>query len=278
MLEQALVDEARAAVARADRLLPTKAMTEGEYNTVVAQLKTAEARHQSAVNGVREQVSLIGVRRAELALARQQLADARITAPFDALVEARRVSPGAYVQVGQAVASLVRIDRLRFTAGVPESRAGAIRVGQPTSIRVAGFDEPIAATISRVSPTVVQSSRSVRIEADVDNAALSLQAGLFGEAYINVDPEAQALALPLEAVTQFAGVHKAWVVEGGNCAQRTVQIGRRDERRIEILDGLQAGALVVCPAADGHDGPVTIAAPSEPDGEHAAHSPPTDSG
>ncbi|HMO84463.1 MAG TPA: efflux RND transporter periplasmic adaptor subunit, partial [Lacipirellulaceae bacterium] len=159
MLESALVDEARAAVARADRLRPSNAITESEYDTFVAQLKTAEARRQSATNGVREQVSLIGVRRADLALARQQLADARIVAPFDALVDARRVSPGAYVQPGQPVVSLVRVDRLRFTAGVPERHAAAIRMGQPAALRVTGIGAPIPAEISRVSPTVVQSSR-----------------------------------------------------------------------------------------------------------------------
>lgn len=257
MLEQALVDEAKAAVARADRLMPTGAMTDAEHETFVAQLKTADARYMSAVNSVREQVSLIGVRRADLALARQQLEDARIVAPFDALVDARRVSPGAYVQVGQAVAALVRIDRLRFTAGVPESHAARVAIGQPIAIRVAGIKDPLVVAVSRVSPTVVQSSRSVRIEADVPNPDLALQAGLFGEAEITVDPEATALAVPATAVSQFAGVQKVWKVSDGKSTQTTVHIGRRDNERVEILDGLEAGALIVASAADGHDGPIT---------------------
>jgi RND family efflux transporter MFP subunit len=256
MLEQALVDEAQAAVDRAKQLLPTRAMTDAEYETFFAQLKTAQARHMSAINAVREQVSLIGVRRAELALAQQQLADAVIVAPFDALVDAKRVSPGAYLQVGQAIASLVRIDKLRFTCGVPESRAAQIALGQTVTIRVAGRDESIEVKISRVSPTVVQSSRSVRIEADVDNPELELQAGLFAQAEIIVDAEAKALAVPASAVSQFAGVQKVWLVRDGRAVQTTVRIGRRDEERIEILDGLRAGDMLVATAAEGHDGPV----------------------
>lgn len=259
MLEQALVDEAKAAVTRAERLMPTRAMTESEYDTFVAQLKTAQARYQSAINGVREQISLIGVRRADLALARQQVDDARIVAPFDALVDARHVSPGAYLQVGQAVVALVRIDRLRFTAGAPERHAGAIEVGQPIAIRVAGREAPVPATISRVSPTVVQTSRSVRIEADVANPKLDLQAGLFGEAEIIVDPAAMALAAPAAAVSQFAGVQKVWLVADGQCRQQTVRIGRREAERVEILDGLADGAIVVSPAGEGREGPVVVA-------------------
>lgn len=256
MLERALVDEAKAAVKRAEQLLPTRAMTDAEYETFVAQLKTAEARYLSAVNSVREQVALIGVRRAELAVAEQQLADAVIVAPFDAIVDAKRVSPGAYVQLGQAVAALVRIDRLRFTAGVPESRASRIEVGKPVSIRVAGIEKPIDVEVSRVSPTVVQSSRSVRIEADVPNPDLALQAGLFAQAEILIDADATALAVPASAVTQFAGVQKVWTVRDGRCAQTTVRIGRRDDERIEILSGLEPGAVIVAVAAEGHDGPV----------------------
>jgi RND family efflux transporter MFP subunit len=257
MLEQALVDEAKAAVERAKRLRPTGAMTDAEFETFDAQRKTAEARYLSALNAVREQISLIGVRRAELALARQQLADAVIVAPFDALVDARRVSPGAYVQVGQAVAALVRIDRLRFTAGVPEGQAKRIEVGQPVEIRVAGSSEPIAAVVSRVSPTVVQSSRSVRIEVDVPNPDLALQAGLFAQAEITIDAEAEALTVPASAVTQFAGVQKVWTVRDGVASQTTIRTGRRDRDRLEVLAGLAPGATVVAVADEGHDGPVT---------------------
>jgi multidrug efflux pump subunit AcrA (membrane-fusion protein) len=162
----------------------------------------------------------------------------------------------------------VRIDRLRFTAGVPESHAGAIEVGQPIAIRVAGRDAPVPATISRVSPTVVQTSRSVRIEADVVNPNLALQAGLFGEAEIIVDPTAMALAAPAAAVSQFAGVQKVWLVADGQCRQQTVRIGRRDAERVEILDGLPDGALVVSRAGEGHEGPVIVA--NDAEAEHQA--------
>ena len=52
-------------------------MTEGEYDTLVAQLKAAQARYNAALNAVGEQVSLIGVRRKELALAQQMVADSQ---------------------------------------------------------------------------------------------------------------------------------------------------------------------------------------------------------
>lgn len=255
-LEQALVDEAQAAVTRAERLLPTRAITGAEYDALVAQLKAAQARYDSAVNAVAEQISLIGVRRKELALAQQRLVDAAILAPFDGIVAERRVAPGEYVQVGQAVVTLVRTDQLRFTAGVPESQAGPIRSGQPVEIRIPGRAAPVAAAISRVSPTVLATSRSVRIEADVANPDLDLAAGLFAEAEVVVDADAQALVAPASAVSRFAGVQKVWLVADGVARQQSIRTGRETAERVEVLDGLQAGDAVIRTAAEGRDGPV----------------------
>jgi RND family efflux transporter MFP subunit len=182
--------------------------------------------------------------------------DASIVAPFDGIVEERRVSPGEYVQVGQAVLTLVSTDRLRLTAGVPESKARPIKSGQRVEIRIAGRPKPVAAVVSRVSPTVMLTSRSVRIEADVANPDLELQAGLFAEADIIVDPHSETLALPASAVSRFAGVQKVWLVAEGKARQQTVRTGREADNRIEILDGLAAGDMVVRNAAEGHDGPV----------------------
>jgi RND family efflux transporter MFP subunit len=257
MMEQALVSEAQRNVERARPLVASRAMSEGEYDTLVAQLKAAQARYNAALNTVGEQVSMIGVRRKELALARQMVADSQIVAPFDGVVGERRVSPGEYVQAGQAVVTLVRSDRLRFTAGVPESRAAAIRVGQRVEIEYhEPGGSPIATSISRVSPTVMQSSRSILIEADVLNPKLALQAGLFAEAEVVVDAQSQAIVVPASAVTRFAGVQKVWIVVDGVAKQQTVRTGRDDGKRVEILEGVTPESILVRNAADGHDGPV----------------------
>ncbi len=259
MLEQALLDEAQSALERGKPLVASRAITSSQLDALVAQMRAAQARLNSALNAVREQVALIGVRRTELAIAQQQLADARILAPFDGVVDERRTSPGEYVQVGQAVVTLVRSDRLRFTAGVPENKAADVRLGQQVLLKVAGVKNPPSATVSRVSPMVMQTSRSVRIEADVPNEPTRLQAGLFAEADVVIDPAAQALAVPASAVSRFAGVQKVWQVTDGTAHQITVRTGREDAGRIEILAGLAPGDQIVTAADKGYDGPVVVA-------------------
>ncbi|QDU96476.1 efflux RND transporter periplasmic adaptor subunit [Lignipirellula cremea] len=254
MLEQALVDEARANLSRAQGLLDRKIVTESEYERLSAQLKTAEARYRSSLNAVSEQIALIGVKRAELALANQQLTESVIKAPYDGVVSQRHVSPGEYVQVGQGLVTIVRTDTLRFTAGVPERKARDIQPGQTIRIELEGESQPIIASVSRISPLINASSRARWIEADVANPQLRLQAGLFARARVVVNEDAQALAIPLSAVREFAGVQKAWVVRDGVAAECRIQTGRAEADRIEILSGLEPGDLVVRNSKDGKAG------------------------
>lgn len=269
VLERALVEEARAALARTERL-SRQSVSAAEIERLQAQLKTAEARYQSALNGVGEQIALIGLRRAELALAGQRLEDATVVAPFDGVVEQRSTAPGEYVQVGQAVATLVRADKLRYTAGVPESKSAAVRPGQTVRIQVSGEPQPVEAAISRVSPMVHQASRALWIEADVPNPNLRWQAGLFAEAEIVVNPSATTLAVPATAVTEFAGVQKVWVVRDGEGREQPVRTGRREEKRIEILEGLAPADSVVINSREGRAGSViAVQKPSLPPTEAA---------
>jgi membrane fusion protein (multidrug efflux system) len=274
MLERALIDEARAAVARAEQLRPRGVVTASEFERVEAQLKTAEARYHSALNNVGEQIALIGVRRAELAIAQQQFDDAQIVAPFDGIVQLRNVAAGEYVQVGQAMVTLVRADKLRFTAGVPERRAGEVRVGQEVHLHLPG-DRPVVAAVSRISPMVTQTSRSLLIEADVENRGLLWRAGQFAEGEIIVNRDEQVLAVPAAAVSEFAGVQKVWLVREGQAVEQPIRVGRRDLARVEVLSGISPGDLVVGNSHDGIPGAV-VPVPAKPSGPRQAATPPAE--
>jgi RND family efflux transporter MFP subunit len=266
LVERAALEESQKAYVRAERLRQRQVVTEAEFEQIQAQLKSAQARYRSAVNDVHEQIAVIGQRRADLALAEQQLTDATIVAPFDGILQQRQVSPGQSVQVGQALVTLVRVSKLRFTAGVPESAAHLIRQGQTLQIRLAGEAEPVIAQISRVSPAVTLTSRALWIEADVVNPALRWQAGLFAEADIIVDSSAQALTIPSAAIRDFAGVQKVWVVKDGAASEHTVRVGRRDGDRVEVVDGLAAGDEIVSKSAAGKAGPVIAMRSEKPSG------------
>lgn len=254
--EEAVRNEARSSMVRAKSLLEKHAIAEEEAQEKEATYAVAEAKYRSALNAVDEQVALVGVRRAQLDLTRQILADAIIHAPFDGALQLRHVAPGVYLQEGQPVATLVRTDPLRFHGGVPEREAMAVQPRQAVEISVQGLTEPLRGEVTRISPALDMSNRSLVVEIDVPNPHSRLRVGLFAEASIVVDPDAQTLAVPALAVREFAGVEKVWTVREGIAKERVVQTGRRNAKHVEILRGLSAGDLVVANANDGRVGKV----------------------
>jgi RND family efflux transporter MFP subunit len=256
--EQAMKEEAQLLLDRAKQLVRQSAATAEQVQQQEAVLKVAKARYDSAINNVFEQIALIGLRKTELALAQQQRTDARITAPFAGIVQERRVSPGAFLAVGQPVVTLVRINPLRFQAAVPERDVRLVKPGEPIAIWLEGQKEPIPARIDRISPSLEKQSLSLVLEADVPNPGNKLRAGHFAQGDIIVDRDAQVLAVPQAAVFEFAGVEKVWLVEGGMAREQRVQTGRRDRGLVEILGGLKAGDMVITSAAQGRIGPVIV--------------------
>ncbi len=258
--EQALLEEARSNVERVRSLLRQNAGTVEELEKHEAALRVAEARHASACNTIEEQIALLGLRRAELALAKQHLADAIIRAPFAGIVQERHTSRGVYVQVGDSIVTVVRIDPLRFKGGVQERDAAQVQVDGTLRIHVEGVAEPLAARVTRISPALDLMNRSLVIEADVPNPQGQMRAGLFAQGDIVVDAQARVLAVPESAVSEFAGVEKVWLLKDRSAQERRVLTGRRERGLVEILDGLSAGDRVLADAERGRPGPVTPAA------------------
>lgn len=256
--EQALLEEALFLVERARGLISQRAIAMEEFQKHEMAYRVAKARHATALNTVDEQIALLGLRRVELALAKQHQADARITAPFQGIVQERQIARGVYLQAGQPVVTLVRTDPLRFQAGVPEREAARVRVGQVVTLYAEGQEEPITAQVTRVCPALDPNSRTLVIEADVPNPDNRQRAGVFAQADIVVDPAARVLAVPETAVSEFAGVEKVWLVRDGRAAEQRVFPGRRGGGLVEILKGLSAGDAVVADARQGRAGPVTL--------------------
>ncbi|NUQ62303.1 MAG: efflux RND transporter periplasmic adaptor subunit [Pirellulales bacterium] len=254
--EQAVWDDAKSKLERAESLIAKNVISDEELQERRAETDVAEARYLAALNAVEEERANLAVRSAELGIARQKLANATIRAPFAGTVAARHIAPGVYLGIGQSVVTLVRIDPLRFRAGVPELLATQIAVGQEVKMSVQGQTGPLSARISRISPSLDTSSRSLTIEADVPNPGERLRTGLFAEAEIVVDPDAATLAVPSQAVSEFAGVEKVWLVRDGKAAEHEIKTGRRTGPLAEILDGLAEGDTVVAEAGQGRAGPV----------------------
>lgn len=247
----AVWDETRTQRERVFTLRQQNAVTQAEYDQAVAAERVAEARHASAFNSVNEKIAQIDVRTAELELANQRLTDSQIAAPFEGQIQTRHVAPGAYVQIGDPIATLVRTHLLRFRGTIPERQAQSLAMGQEVNLTIESVSGVRRAKVDRIAPAVDPLNRALVFEALMDNQQGELRSGLFAEAEVVLDHDAQALSVPGSAVIEFAGAEKVWKVVDGRCHEQAVKTGRRHHDRVEILAGLSSQDEILLDAGLG---------------------------
>ncbi len=241
---RAVLEEARASRERYSALLKDGVISKADYDQVQAQARVAESRYQDALEEIRNRQAVATQRRAEVALARQQLADTGVYAPFSGVVQQRIASLGEILSTGAPIVEIVKIDPLRFRAEVPERDAASIRIGQTVQLAVDGAAGAYSGRVMRLSPTISERTRVLQIEADIPNNG-ALRAGSFARATIVTNTAAASLAVPKEAIVTFAGIEKVVLVEQGKTKEKPVTTGRRTGPWIEVLSGVKAGDEVV---------------------------------
>ena len=251
-------DDALTQLERAKQLRGSNSISAAEVEQLQAAADVAEARYKASLNSVQEKIALIGVKQAELSLAKEDLENTIIKAPFKGMVVQRQTSPGTFVRVGDPAISIVRLDQLRFRGTVPERYALLISKGQQVELEIESVNKPRLIEVTRISPALDLASRSLLFEAIVDNSDGSLRSGLFATARIVVDENAEAVVIPESALVEFAGAEKVWKVVDGVAEEQPVLTGERRSGQIEVTDGLKPGDVILLEGTKGEVARVNV--------------------
>ena len=131
---QAVLEEATKNRERIQNLSLSGIASQSELDTVQASYTVALARHETAMEEARTRIAALAERRAEYEMARQQLADTTLTAPFSGAVQARAANLGEYLVAGAPILQLVKTDPLRLRLEVPERHSHLVRRDQLVSV------------------------------------------------------------------------------------------------------------------------------------------------
>lgn len=183
---------------------------------------------------------------AELELVGERLEDTRIRAPFAGLVSESQVDPGDYAAVGDALATLYRVEPIRVAFWLHEGALARVEVGQPVDLEVGAFPEArFPGTVRFVSPVVDPSTRDFLVRAEIANPDGRLRPGVFGTAVVTVEERSDRPVVPEEALVSTREGYAVFVVEDGTAEHRPVQIGLREPGIAEVREGVEAGERVV---------------------------------
>jgi membrane fusion protein, multidrug efflux system len=168
--------------------------------------------------------------------------DTVLTAPFAGIVAKRSVVAGEKVSPEQAMFTVINIAQLELAGQVGTHDVSALAAGQPVSLKVEGWPEPVNGVLARIAPAAEAGSRSIGVAVAVPNRDERLRAGQFATAAVTVPDSKQRLTVPQTAIVQAGGQDAVWVIDKGALARRVVTLGRSDGKagRVEITQGLTA--------------------------------------
>jgi multidrug efflux pump subunit AcrA (membrane-fusion protein) len=250
--EQVAAAEAALARARRDRDLlaqpdPTAATSAAEARQAVAEAELA-VRAAQQTTFAREQNALDAAL-LNLEQARRVVAAGRIVAPQDGEIVAVGVRPGDTVEAFAPLIELANPAALELAAELSAEQQRELAEGQPAEVRLLSRpDLPLPAVIRRLpaagSGVVRTEDRTTRFQiTDLRGQALDL--GAVARVRIVQEQRDGVLLLPPEAIRAFEGRRFVIVREGERERRVAVRLGVETAERVEILEGLEVGDVVV---------------------------------
>ncbi len=237
---------------RVAKLVETGDVSRSAFDQQKTQRDALRENYQAAVAQARQNYAAVAVARANVASAQSQVELARrslsytvVASPIDGFVAERPVDLGEYVTTTTKVATVVRTNPLRVKIDVPEQAIQQVTQGASVSVTTSAWpDRSFSGRIARLSPNVTPTSRTLTVEAEIDNSSGALKPGQFATIRILLPRSEPATLVPARAVHTESGVSRVFVIKDGHAQQRLVQLGQTEGDLVEIRQGIAADEQV----------------------------------
>jgi RND family efflux transporter MFP subunit len=202
-----------------------------------------------------------------------------VYAPFDGVITARNTDVGDLIQgdntVPKELFHLAAIEKLRVYVSVPEVYETAIKAGETVTLTLDAFPgESFTGTVVRDSNSIDLTSRTLRVEVDVDNPTGRLLPGGYAFVHLKLPSAAGAVVVPTNTLLFRAEGLRVAVVRDGQTKLVPITIGHDYGSTVEVLNGLTAEDTVIVDPSDSiTDGSPVKTAGSSPVKAAAAKSP-----
>ncbi|ARN21289.1 efflux RND transporter periplasmic adaptor subunit [Piscinibacter gummiphilus] len=202
---------------------------------------------QSAVD---QSAAALEVAEAQVALADAQLVRMRVLAPFDGVAGIRLVNVGDYVKDGADLVSIDDVAGMLVDFRLPEGVLSRLKVGQVVDVTLDGLPgKAFKGRVDAFDSQLDANGRSLLVRASLANDEGLLRPGMFARARLVFSTRDDAVVVPEEALVPQGGRQfVVKVVEGpqGPATERLeARMGLRVPGKVEIMDGLKVGDLVV---------------------------------
>ena len=148
-----------------------------------AALASAEAAASSAEAGAASAAAAVESARAAVAATERDIANTRVTAPFDGMLESDAAELGSLLMAGSLCATIIDLDPIKLVGFVAEVDVDRVALGAPVGARLASGREVIG-TVTFLSRSADPETRTFRVEAEIANPDLAIRDGQTAEILI----------------------------------------------------------------------------------------------
>ncbi len=202
---------------------------------------------------------------ASAAIAKKNLDDCRLVATCDGFVGRRSIDPGMTAVPGLSTITIVRLGRVHARVPVPENDIAGITRGRRAQVTIGALGRTVEGMVEDVGVVADPLAHTYAITIAIDNPRHELRPGMVCSATVETAARHRGITVPARAViVDDAGESVVYVVDAGADRARRVVVrtGRLVNDRVEIVEGLTGGELVV--VAGQHklipDAPVRVVA------------------
>jgi RND family efflux transporter MFP subunit len=218
-----------------------------------AQLTAQQASVQALEKAILAQGSNLAAVKANLARLQELQGYRSVKAPFDGVITLRNVDVGALVSTGTTLLyRIAQTGTLRTYVNVPQGSVNAVRVGQTAAVTVSNLPgRSVRGTVARTARSLDPASRTMLVEVDVPNADGALFPGTYAEVDLSGSLATPPLVVPASAVVfRSDGAQLAVVQPDQTVHLQKIEVGRDYGDRVEILQGVAPGTMIVAAPGD----------------------------
>ncbi|MCK5674002.1 MAG: efflux RND transporter periplasmic adaptor subunit, partial [Spirochaetales bacterium] len=199
-----------------------------------------------------------------LDIAKKNLENIHIRAPFSGVVLSINVISGDMVSKGTALLVFVDLSKVRLKAEVDEFDIAKVQKGQKVTITSDSLgDEKLGSKVESVSPgaEVINNISIFTVSTVLNNSEGKLKPGMSADLSILISAD-KGILVPSKAVTSVRTRSYVKVYVNEEIETKKVTVGADDGRNIVVLEGLEEGEFVVIPTVPGFQLPTTSSSSS----------------
>jgi HlyD family secretion protein len=225
---------------------------DAEMNLELAESEVRTAQLQVETNGSQGSDYLVAKTtlqqaQANLGAALAKVNYTKIEAPVDGTLIARNVERGDVVQPGKALMVLSPAGQTQLVVQIDEKNLANLHVGQPALASADAYpDRQFSAEVVYMNPAVDANRGSVEVKLKVPDPPAFLRQDMTVSVDIEVARRANTLILAANAVhDSTSAVPWVMMVSDGKAKRQPVKLGARGTGKVEILEGLRGGDVVI---------------------------------